>query len=61
MHDQFFKTLYSIPSKKSSIFSYQRKAGFNRNEFDRSSHVSSLKSSSKKPTFFSSLFVGDIH
>ncbi|KAF0986004.1 hypothetical protein HZS_7126, partial [Henneguya salminicola] len=49
MRDQFVNTPYSIPSKN------QRTSGFNRNELDRSSHVSSIKSSLKQPTFFSSL------
>ncbi|KAF0985249.1 hypothetical protein HZS_1043, partial [Henneguya salminicola] len=42
--DQFVHTPYSIPSKN------QITAGFNRNELDRSSYVSSIKSSSKQPT-----------
>ncbi|KAF0988095.1 hypothetical protein HZS_4052 [Henneguya salminicola] len=53
MRDQFVHTPY-IPSSK---INYQRRAGFNRNKFDRSSYVSSIKSFSKQPTFFSS-FMG---
>ncbi|KAF0986925.1 hypothetical protein HZS_3427, partial [Henneguya salminicola] len=39
---------------------YQRTAGFNRNEFDPSSHVSSIKFSSNQP-FFRRYWVGGIH
>ncbi|KAF0991504.1 hypothetical protein HZS_5716 [Henneguya salminicola] len=52
MSDQFVLTPYSIPSKN------QRAARFNRNEFDRSSYASSIKSSSIQPTFFPSLLGG---
>ncbi|KAF0992961.1 hypothetical protein HZS_3418 [Henneguya salminicola] len=55
MRDQFVNTPYSLPSKN------QRTAGFNRNEFDRSSYVYSIKSSSKQPTLFRRYWVGDIH
>ncbi|KAF0987081.1 hypothetical protein HZS_5235 [Henneguya salminicola] len=51
MRDQFVHTPNSIHQK----INYERTAGFNRNEFDLSSHVSSMKSSCKQPTFFSSL------
>ncbi|KAF0987991.1 LOW QUALITY PROTEIN: hypothetical protein HZS_7897 [Henneguya salminicola] len=46
MQDQFIYTPYSIPSKNKIT------AGFNRNEFDRSSYVSSIKSYSKKTNLF---------
>ncbi|KAF0987590.1 hypothetical protein HZS_2663 [Henneguya salminicola] len=47
---------YSVqhPIEKSSLFSYHRTAGFNQNKFHQCSPVSSIKSSSKQPTFFSS-------
>ncbi|KAF0988061.1 hypothetical protein HZS_7319, partial [Henneguya salminicola] len=48
IRDQFFNTRIASHRK----INYQRTAGFNRKEFDRSSHVSPIKSSFKQLAFF---------